>query len=189
MPSGHTGWRGVFAIPTPQSASLTAACGRPGRGSASPPDWHSLPRLRFAYPSRGAVICCSHDKHQFEVQTSYRVGPMACRYLPAKQSEIVSGHCPLNTNLPIQIPFVYYITQQHGLQIRNGQWENRKQVDINCLSIAIFPTYYKKLSTLSTGFSTGSVWKNALKTLRFQGVSEKSGLFRPKLSKADRFTE
>ena len=28
----------------------STACGRPGRGSDSPPDCHSLPRLRFAYP-------------------------------------------------------------------------------------------------------------------------------------------
>ena len=34
----------------PLSASLTTACGRSGRGSDSPPDCHSLPRLRFAYP-------------------------------------------------------------------------------------------------------------------------------------------
>ena len=40
---------------TPQSASLTATCGWPGRGSDSPLDCHSLPRLRFAYPSRGAL--------------------------------------------------------------------------------------------------------------------------------------
>ena len=89
-PVGTLGGGVFFAILTPQSASLTAACGRPGRGSASPPDWHSLPRLRFAYPSRGAVICCSHNKCQFDIQPSYRVGPMAYRYLPAKQSEIIN---------------------------------------------------------------------------------------------------
>ena len=42
-------------LETPQSASLTIACGRTGRGSDSPPDCHSLPRLRFAYPYRGAI--------------------------------------------------------------------------------------------------------------------------------------
>ena len=29
---------------------LPVACGQPGRGSGCPPDSHSLPRLRFAYP-------------------------------------------------------------------------------------------------------------------------------------------
>ena len=38
----------------PTSRSLGhLACGRAGRGSDSPPDCHSLPRLRFAYPHRG----------------------------------------------------------------------------------------------------------------------------------------
>ena len=36
--------------PVKNQRFLTIACGRSGRGSASPPDWHSLPRLRFAYP-------------------------------------------------------------------------------------------------------------------------------------------
>ena len=34
----------------PGSHPANAACGRPGRGSGCPPDSHSLPRLRFAYP-------------------------------------------------------------------------------------------------------------------------------------------
>ena len=41
---------GGFDAAIPQSASLTVACGQPGRGSGCPPDSHSLPRLRFAYP-------------------------------------------------------------------------------------------------------------------------------------------
>ena len=32
--------------------TVTARCGEPGRGSDSPPDCHSLPRLRFAYPHK-----------------------------------------------------------------------------------------------------------------------------------------
>ena len=43
-------------ITIPQSALLTARCGEPGRGSDSPQDCHSLPRLRFAYPlHKGAL--------------------------------------------------------------------------------------------------------------------------------------
>ena len=33
-----------------QPVRLTVACGQPGHGSGCPPDSHSLPRLRFAYP-------------------------------------------------------------------------------------------------------------------------------------------
>ena len=40
----------------PNWGKMTVACGRPGRGSDSPPDCHSLPRLRFAYPlGKGAL--------------------------------------------------------------------------------------------------------------------------------------
>ena len=38
---------------SPSQLTLTAACGRPGRSSDSPPGCHSLLRLRFAYPLRG----------------------------------------------------------------------------------------------------------------------------------------
>ncbi len=34
---------------------LTVCCGKPGRGSDSPLGCHSLPRLRFAYPSEGSL--------------------------------------------------------------------------------------------------------------------------------------
>ena len=51
--------------------ALTVACGQPGRGSASPQDWHSLPRLRFAYPlHKGALGAPApqqrNDKPQYE---------------------------------------------------------------------------------------------------------------------------
>ena len=36
--------------PPVTASAVPAACGRPGRGSDSPPGCHSLPRLRFAYP-------------------------------------------------------------------------------------------------------------------------------------------
>ena len=48
---------------------LPIACGQSGRGSGCPPDSHSLPRLRFAYPlHKGAFGCGAYrnDKHQFE---------------------------------------------------------------------------------------------------------------------------
>jgi len=45
-----SGVRRLRAATIPQSASLPAACGQSGRGSGCPPDSHSLPRLRFAYP-------------------------------------------------------------------------------------------------------------------------------------------
>ena len=40
----------IATFSLPQSPTATARCGEPGRGSDSPPDCHSLPRLRFAYP-------------------------------------------------------------------------------------------------------------------------------------------
>ena len=39
-----------------------ARCGEPGRGSDSPPDCHSLPRLRFAYPCEGRQGPCGADE-------------------------------------------------------------------------------------------------------------------------------
>ena len=56
------------AFSLPQSASLTIACGQSGRGSDSPQDCHSLPRLRFAYPRQRGPWCGGHrnDKLQFE---------------------------------------------------------------------------------------------------------------------------
>ena len=42
---------GLDRLSLSQAASgLTIACGQSGRGSDSPPDCHSLPRRRFAYP-------------------------------------------------------------------------------------------------------------------------------------------
>jgi len=70
----------VFSLP--QSASLTIACGQSGRGADSPPDCHSLPRLRFAYPrQRGPLWCGGHrnDKLQFEVTRAKKVA----RQIPA----------------------------------------------------------------------------------------------------------
>ena len=47
---------GVVTIP--HRPKLTpVACGRPGRGSDSPLDCHSLPRLRFAYPLHKGAFC------------------------------------------------------------------------------------------------------------------------------------
>ena len=39
----------VFSPPV-MPFGMTVACEQPGRGSDSPPDCHSLPQLRFAYP-------------------------------------------------------------------------------------------------------------------------------------------
>ena len=41
-----------------QPVRLTVACGQPGRGSGCPPDSHSLPRLRFAYPLHKGGFWC-----------------------------------------------------------------------------------------------------------------------------------
>ena len=43
--------------------NMTTACGRSRCGSDSPPDCHSLPQLRFAYPhayAQGSLWCCIH---------------------------------------------------------------------------------------------------------------------------------
>jgi len=41
---------------------LPIACGRSGRGSDSPPDCHSLPRLRFAYPKGRATLSVKNQR-------------------------------------------------------------------------------------------------------------------------------
>ena len=46
-----------FVFSLPQSASLTARCGEPGRGSGCSLDSHSLPRLRFAFPRQREPFC------------------------------------------------------------------------------------------------------------------------------------
>ena len=92
------------ALPfTPQSASLTVACGQPRRGSDSPPDCHSLPRLRFAYPSRGAFGYYPY-KSQFNGQRHEPGGFYLRSDRHLNQSLVtVSGDPPPTPNLMIQL--------------------------------------------------------------------------------------
>ena len=46
-----------YSLPQSFASQNPAACGRPGRGSGCPPDSHSLPRLRFAYPRQRGPWC------------------------------------------------------------------------------------------------------------------------------------
>ena len=45
-------------------------CGKPGRGSDSPPDCHSLPRLRFAYLKEKAWVQSRNDTEQCTVHSA-----------------------------------------------------------------------------------------------------------------------
>ena len=128
--AGQGGVRGTSYIPVSTSSNLTcgktppvtacavpAACGRPGRGSASPPGCHSLPRLRFAYPqnegakSRFQLMLSKTDKHFLIVRNRFFMPPkkqqpcseeqgcVACRKRPlplpmgevAERSEVGEG--------------------------------------------------------------------------------------------------
>ena len=46
-----------YSLPQSFASQNPATCGRPGRGSGCPPDSHSLPRLRFAYPRQRGPWC------------------------------------------------------------------------------------------------------------------------------------
>ena len=64
----------IAAEKLPQSPTVTARCGEPGRGSDSPPGCHSLPRLRFAYPQNEGVEILPYKGFQkgIRIATSLR---------------------------------------------------------------------------------------------------------------------
>ena len=89
-------------VSIPQSAPLPTACGRSGRGSDSPPDCHSLPRLRFAYPlHKGALALPRQCIKQWFVQgNDTEHPPMVLRQLQAVVTHLPPA-MPANNNLSL----------------------------------------------------------------------------------------